>query len=165
MKKLVISFLLFICSITVVKAQEIAKNAIGIRVGSYDSFIGEVAYQKSLSNIDRLEFDLGYKIGNEDIDSFKFTTLYQWVWQIDKHYYWFLGAGGGTGIWSNDAESDAFNGSFLFATGDIGIEYSFTDAPIVVAFDFRPEMYFSDYKERNQDNFRSNAGLSIKYRF
>mgnify|MGYP000851054912 FL=1 len=165
MKKLIIAILLFICSINTSEAQEIAKNAVGIRVGSFNSFVGEVAYQRGLSDIDRLEFNLGYKKSTEDIDSFKFTSLYQWVWYIDKRFYWFLGAGGGLGFWTNDSKDDVYNGEFIFATGDIGIEYSFCDTPITLALDYRPEMNFSDFKENNKDNFRANAALSIKFRF
>lgn len=65
MKKLITAILLFICSFNTSEAQEIAKNAIGIRVGSFDSFIRELAYQRGLSDIDRLEFNLGYKKSTE----------------------------------------------------------------------------------------------------
>ena len=76
MKKSIITLLLFVSSFNSSNAQEIARNAIGIRIGSYDSFIGEIAYQRGLSDIDRLEFDLGYKKRTDDINSFKFTSLY-----------------------------------------------------------------------------------------
>lgn len=165
MKKIILASLFFVVSVNIVKAQEIAKNALGVRVGSYDSFIGEIAYQRGLSDIDRLEFDLGYKKSTEDIDSFKFTSLYQWVWYIDKRFYWFLGAGGGLGFWTNDSKDEIYNGEFIFATGDIGIEYSFCDTPITLALDFRPEMNFSDFKDNNEDNFRANGAFSIKFRF
>lgn len=164
MKKYIISTLLLISVVITSHAQEIAKNTLGIRLGSYNAISGELSYQRRLSDIDRLEFDLGYKKG-KDIDSFKFTSLYQWVWYIDKRFYWFAGAGGGAGHWSNDANSNNYNGLFFFASGDIGIEYSFSDIPILLSLDYRPEMYFSDYKDNNYDNFRSNIGLGIKYRF
>jgi len=165
MKKHLLLLLVFTIITFRSQAQEISRNALGIRIGSFNGLSGEIAYQRGLSDIDRLEFDLGFKKGVKDIDSFKFTSLYQWVWYIDKRFYWYAGAGGGVGIWSNDYNSDAFNGYFLFAGGDIGIEYSFCDTPIILSLDFRPEMYFSDFKYNNHDNFRSNAGLGIKFRF
>ena len=165
MKKHILTTILFLFFATITQAQEIPRNAIGIRIGSYNGFSGEIAYQRGLLDMGRLEFDLGYKKGQKDIDALKFTTLYQWVFYIDKRFYWYVGAGAGGGIWSNDYESDQFNGYFLFAGGDLGIEYSFCDIPLILSLDFRPEMYFSDYKEQNQDNFRSNAGLGIKFRF
>jgi len=165
MKKIIISAIMLIFLTIASQAQEISRNAIGIRLGSYDSFIGELAYQRGLSDSDRLEFNLGLKKSNDDIDSFKFTTIYQWVWYIDDRFYWYAGGGAGFGVWDNDVKSEAFNGNFLFATADIGIEYSFCDTPIILSLDYRPEMYFSDYKEKNRDNFRGNIGLGIKFRF
>ncbi len=165
MKKSFITFILLFSVILTSQAQEIAKNTLGVRIGSYDGFAGDLTYQRVLSGLDRLEFNAGYKKGIEDVDSLKFTTLYEWVWYIDNGFYWYIGAGAGVGLWTNDYKSDSFNGEFLFGTGDIGIEYSFCDTPIILSLDFRPEMYFSDYKDANKDNFRGNIGLGAKFRF
>ena len=165
MKKFIYILILTVSFSFLSQAQEIATNAIGVRIGSYNSFVGELSYQRGLSDSDRLEFNLGLKKSNKDVDSYKFTTLYQLVWYIDDRFYWYAGAGAGFGVWENDVNNEAFNGNFLFATGDIGLEYSFCDTPLILSLDYRPEMYFSDYKEKNRDNYRGNIGLGIKFRF
>ncbi len=43
------------------QSQEIAKNALGIRLGDNDGFGGEISYQRGLSKNNRLEFDLGLR--------------------------------------------------------------------------------------------------------
>lgn len=42
-------------------AQEISKNALGLRLGDNNGFGGEVSYQRALSKNNRLEFDLGWR--------------------------------------------------------------------------------------------------------
>ena len=56
------------------------------------------------------------------------------------------------------------NGTILFAAGDLGIEYNFSEAPIQLSLDIRPEFYFNsdDYRE---DNFGPDIALGIRYRF
>ena len=46
MKKLIIEIVLFIYSFNISEAQEIAKNVIGNLVDSFNSFVGEVVYQR-----------------------------------------------------------------------------------------------------------------------
>lgn len=43
-----------------------------------------------------------------------------------------------------------FNDTFVFAAGDIGIEYSF-DIPLMLSLDFRPEIGFGDDNYKNND--------------
>lgn len=165
MKKIIFTFTFLISLALTSQAQEIAKNTLGVRIGSFDGFAGDLTYQRGLSDLDRIEFNVGYKKGQKDIDSFKFTTIYEWVWHIDNRIYWYAGAGAGVGFWNNNFKNDKFSNEFLFATGNIGIEYSFCDTPIILSLDYRPEMYFSDFKDRNKDNFSGNIGLGAKFRF
>ena len=82
-------------------AQEISKNALGVRLGSNDGFGFEVSYQRGLSSNNRLELDLGLRNTDKN-DAFKIIGLYQWVWQIENRFNWYVGAGAGDGIWDNN---------------------------------------------------------------
>ena len=46
------------------QAQEISKNALGLRLGDNDGFGGEISYQRGLSDNNRLELDLGWRNNN-----------------------------------------------------------------------------------------------------
>lgn len=139
-------------------AQDISPNAIGLRLGDSNGFGTEISYQRALSDNNRLEFDLGWRSGN-NYDGFKLTGLYQWVWTLDGNFNWYAGAGGGIGSYGYD--DPAFNDdTFLFLAGDIGIEYSF-EIPLQLSLDFRPELSFGDYN----DDLDFDIGLGIRYLF
>ncbi|MEM7084997.1 MAG: hypothetical protein AAF489_02365 [Bacteroidota bacterium] len=144
-----------------VQAQGIADNAIGIRVGDSDGFGTEINYQRGLSENNRLEFGLGWNSGS-DVDAYKLTGLFQWVFVLDGNFNWYVGAGGGIGQidFGNDFPGDPDNETFLFAAGDIGIEYDF-DIPLLVAIDFRPEIGFGDFR----DDLDFDIALSLRYQF
>lgn len=144
------------------QAQQVSKNAIGLRLGDNDGFGGEVSYQRKLSSNNRLELDLGWR-NSKDIDAVKLTALYQWVWNIDKGFYWYLGVGGGLGSWNYDKKNYDDNGTFVFVAGDIGIEYNF-DVPLQLSLDFRPELYFNS-DVYPSDDFGPDIALAIRYRF
>jgi len=166
MKKIaIIALMVFGFSLTS-NAQEISKNALGVRLGSNDGFGFEISYQRGLSDNNRLELDLGIR-NNDENDAFKLVGLYQWVWQIENRFNWYVGVGGGVGSWddkhnNNNNNNDYDDGIFLVAAGDIGIEYNF-DIPLMISLDFRPELYFGN-NYRN-DNYGSDIGLSIRYQF
>jgi len=138
-------------------AQEISKNAIGLRLGDSNGFGAEITYQRALSENNRLEFDLGWRSSN-DYDGFKLAGLYQWVWKLDGNFNWYAGAGGGIGSYSAKHIDD--NQSFVFAAGDVGIEYNF-DIPLLLSLDVRPELGFGDYN--NDLDF--DIALSLRYQF
>jgi len=138
-------------------AQNISKNAIGLRLGDNDGFGGEISYQRALGDNNRLELDLGIRDG-KGYDGFKIAGLYQWVWNIDGGFNWYAGAGGGLFSVSPDQGDSQ---SFVFAAGDIGIEYNF-DFPLVLSLDARPELYFDDLAD-DFDLF--DIALGIRYQF
>lgn len=146
------------------QSQEISKNAIGLRLGDNDGFGGEITYQRALSDNNRLELDLGWRNSN-DVDAIKLAGLYQWVWNIEGGFNWYAGVGGGLANSSYDYNrggqryDDSY--TYLFAAGDIGIEYNF-DIPLLLSLDFRPEVYFTD--KVNKD-FGPDIALGIKYQF
>lgn len=149
------------------QAQDISKNALGLRLGDNDGFGGEISYQRGLGDNNRLELDLGWRNSN-DVDAFKLTGLYQWVWNIEGGFNWYAGLGGGLGSWSYDRRIGNVryedSGTFVYAAGDIGIEYNFDEAPIQLSLDFRPEFYFNSDDFRD-DNFGPDIALGIRYRF
>lgn len=161
MKKLILSTLGIFVSVVFMNAQEIADNAIGLRIGDSDGFGTEVTYQRALGGNNRLEVDLGWRTGNR-FDGFKLAGLYQWVWNLDGNFNWYAGVGGGVGSYDFDDVPPGFddNETFIFAAGDIGIEYNF-DIPLLLSLDFRPELGFGDFN----DDVDFDIALSIRYQF
>ena len=164
MKKLLYSLMLLAAFSAT--AQNISKNALGLRFGSNDGFGAEISYQRKLQKDNRLEFDLGWR-NNDNFNFLKGTVLYQWVGNIDGDFNWYAGAGGGFGTWNYNSNykknfpNYTDGGSFAFLAGDIGIEYDF-DIPLLISLDFRPEFVLSNGYGRN---YGSDIGLSFRYQF
>lgn len=161
MKKTALSLFVF-CGFFQMNAQDISKNAIGLRLGDNDGFGGEITYQRGISDENRLEFDLGFR-NSSDINAFKIVGLYQWVWEIDNKFNWYAGAGGGFGSWNSTVLNTKDSGTFLFAAGDVGIEYNF-DIPLQLSLDARPELHVFSKGYRNS-NFGPDIALSVRYKF
>ena len=160
MKKLFLLSLLFIGFTTISTAQNIADNAIGLRIGDSDGFGTEISYQRALGGNNRLEADLGWRSG-KNYDGFKLAGLYQWVWELDGDFNWYAGVGGGLGSYSFDNNNgNDFNETFAFLAGDVGIEYSF-DFPLMLSLDFRPELGFGDFN----DDLDFDIALGVRYQF
>ena len=166
--KLVWSLLLMVaCSL---QAQNVSKNALGVRLSDNDGFGAELSYQRKLSGNNRLELDLGIRNSNY-INALKLAALYQWYWKIEGGFHWYAGVGGGVGSWKYerdnyyDNERDKYkdNGGFAFVAGDLGIEYDF-DFPLQISLDLRPEIYFNSDAYRD-NNYGSDIGLGVRYRF
>ncbi|WP_306350195.1 hypothetical protein [Flavobacterium sp. '19STA2R22 D10 B1'] len=163
MKKLFLSAFMLLGLALSTQAQEISKNALGLRLGDNDGFGGEISYQRGLSKNNRLEFDLGWRNSN-DFNAIKLAGLYQWVWNIDQGFNWYAGVGGGLGTWNYDGPGrrDSDSGAFGFVAGDIGIEYNF-DFPLLISLDFRPEIGFNNDAMDNDLGF--DVGLGLRYKF
>lgn len=162
MKKTAYLSLILLLTFTAIHAQRVSSNAIGLRIGDSDGFGTEVNYQRVLSEVNRLEFGLGWK-SNREFSSFKLTGLYQWVWVLEGNFNWYAGAGGGVGqidFDDNFAPARLDNETFVFAAGDIGIEYNF-NIPLLLSLDFRPELGFGDYR----DDLDFDIALGIRYQF
>ncbi len=142
-------------------AQDIAENAIGLRLGDSDGFGAEISYQRGIGDNNRLEFGLGWRDGN-NYSAIRAVGLYQWVWTLDGNFNWYAGVGGGISSYSLDNTApgvDDSDTSFL-AAGDIGIEYDF-DIPLLISLDFRPELGFGDFN----DDLDFDIALGIRYQF
>ena len=165
MKKIFLSAVMLIGLALGAQAQEIRKNALGLRIGDNDGFGGEVSYQRGLGDNNRLELDLGWR-DSRHYDAMKIVALYQWIWNIEGGFNWYAGAGGGLGTYSfkNDYDypGDDDSGTFLLLAGDIGIEYVF-DIPLQLSLDFRPELYFGD--DFRNDNFGPDIALGVRFTF
>ncbi|MGB5418909.1 hypothetical protein [Algibacter sp.] len=167
MKHLIFTgIMLFFVTITV-NAQEISKNALGLRLGDSNGFGSEISYQASLGNDHRLELDLGWRDG-KNYNGFKIAALHQWVWNIEGGFNWYAGLGGGLGSYSfnddnNFNNGNDYNDTFIFGAGDIGIEYNF-DIPLLISLDFRPELAFGDERYNNND-LDFDIALGLRYQF
>ena len=144
-----------------INAQRIAENALGVRLGDSDGFGTEVNYQRALGENNRLELGLGWS-SNDNVTAIKATGLYQWIWVLDGNFNWYAGVGGGVGqvSFDDDFPGDPDNETFVFAAGDIGIEYNF-NIPLLLSLDFRPEFGFGDYR----DDLDFDIALGIRYQF
>ena len=167
MKKLLITGIIVLIASVSMNAQDISKNALGLRLGDNDGFGGEISYQARLSADNRLELDLGWRDG-KNYDGFKLAGLYQWVWNIDAGFNWYAGVGGGVGSYSFNDNNNFNNGNdytdtFVFAAGDIGIEYNF-DIPLLISLDFRPELGFGNELYDNND-LGLDIALGLRYQF
>jgi len=169
MKKIILSAFMLIGLAFSAQAQDISKNALGLRFGDNDGFGGELSYQRALSSNNRLELDLGwrnrdYNKNGYDDNAIKLTGLYQWVWNIDGGFNWYAGVGGGVGSYNRDyVDNRSYNdGVYVFAAGDIGIEYNF-DIPLLISLDFRPEIGGNNGYYEN--NYGSDVALALRYQF
>lgn len=144
---------------TVADNPTIADNAIGLRLGDSDGFGTEITYQRALGLNNRMELDLGW-VNRDRYDAFRLTGLYQWVWNIEGGFNWYLGAGAGIGSRDFNDSTNNDDGFFGLIAGDVGIEYNF-NFPLLLSLDFRPELGFDDYS----DDLGFDIALGIKYQF
>lgn len=161
MKKLILLTLCIFGFTLGSQAQVIADHALGLRLGSSGGFGTEISYQNALGENNRLELDLGW-ISEDNFDAFKLVGLYQWVWNIEGGFNWYLGAGAGLGT-RDFGDNEVFEDEsefFALIAGDVGIEYNF-DFPLLVSLDFRPEIGLDDYG----DDVDFDIALGLRYQF
>ncbi|MBU2996378.1 hypothetical protein KO500_08025 [Cellulophaga baltica] len=171
MKLFKITTLLLLITPFFMQAQSLSDNAIGLRLGDSDGLGAEISYQRALTSVNRLEVNLGFR-DSRAYDAFKIAGLYEWVMPLEGDFNWYYGVGGGFG--SVDFESrvsdddpdgieEVDGGLFVFAAGNIGVEYNF-DFPVVISLDLRPELGLLGYSEFS-DSFDFDIGLGIRYQF
>lgn len=140
-------------------AQDIAENAIGLRLGDSNGLGAEISYQRALGDINRLEVDLGWR-NSDNYNAFQLTGLYQWVWNLEGDFNWYAGVGGGLASFDGKNVLKGQDETTIFVAGDIGIEYDF-DIPLLISLDFRPTLGFGDFT----DDLDFDIALSIRYQF
>lgn len=146
-----------------IEAQEVSKHALGVRLGDNDGFGAEVSYQLGLGGANRLELDLGWR-DFKNGSAIKVTGLYEFVFNLDKGFNWYVGPGAGFAYvnYDNDIITKSENNSdtYLVLAGVLGIEYDF-DIPILISLDLRPEIGFGEIS----DDLDLDIGLGIRYQF
>ncbi len=164
MKKLLFLAIFAIGATMASHAQTISPNALGLRFGGGNGYGAELSYQRALGDNNRLELDLGLNNRNDRYDAIKLVGLYQWVWNIEGGFNWYAGIGAGVGSVKDNRDRDfrGNDGAFIFAAGNIGIEYNF-DIPLLISLDFRPEIGFGGYDV--YDDFYPGVALGLKYQF
>jgi len=158
MKKIILGVLILFSFSLNINAQEISSNTIGLRLGDSNGFGAEVSYQHKVSDNNRLEFDLGWRNG-DNFTVIKIVGLYQWVRSLDGNFNWYYGVGAGLANFDIDEPVDESETSIIVA-GDIGIEYNF-DIPLLISLDFRPEIGTGDFN----DDLDFDVALSFRYQF
>jgi hypothetical protein len=146
MKKTLTALLVCFAFTATAFAQE---KAIGLRFGGGTAFNGEISYQQSLSDANRLELDLGLYGSGVSL-----SGVYQWVWglpELADGFSWYAGVGGGI------LSYDGFNLGLL---GQIGIEYKLPSVPLQFSLDVRPGFYLM-----NGYGNGSGAALGVRYTF
>ena len=162
MKNTILVIALLAGSLFGMQAQDISQHAIGVRLGDNDGVGAEVSYQLKLKENNRLELDLGWR-DNNNFNIIKVAGLYQWVFNLDRGFNWYVGPGAGVGFWSiddNQFNNNNDSGSFFFLAGDIGLEYNF-EFPLLISIDFRTEIGFGD----SNNGLDYDIGIGVRYQF
>ncbi len=157
MKKIGLLVAVMFVSLCTLNAQSLnnKQNTIGIRATNG----AEVSYQRFISSNNRIEINAG--LGGYGID---LTGVYQWVNNLKMleggQFRWYAGVGANTGFWSKE-DADLNTGVSLGVLGQIGTEFEFKKAPIVLSLDYRPTLYFIPSTVFSW----GNLGLGIRFAF
>lgn len=140
---------------TVLWAQYVPDNALGLRFGDNGGVGPELSYQQALTESTRYQIDLGWRSnrldeGNQQL--FKLSAAYQWVNLLDGDFQYYYGAGTGF-LYQNvdavDSGAEGFNSTNLLFSGIIGVEYTgirvFFDTPLILGLNLRPEYGLGGY--------------------
>lgn len=160
-KKLILIFGLLVL-VTTLKAQEIAKNTVGLRLG-VDSGLGfEATIQHQVFLDKRIELGVGFY---DDINAsiLKATIGFQKVMPLNfmDNLNWYAGVGIGLGVWKPNANFISQNALLIELDAITGIEYKF-DFPFIVSLDFKPGIT----KLTNQSTsfiINHNVGIGLRY--
>ncbi len=157
MKKLLL--LIIGCILLQFAHAEKLNNAIGLRLGGGNHFSSELSYQHGLNEVNRIEVDLGYRLGG-DTSGGLLLGSYQWVHSLKGNFSWYIGFGGQAGFWNHNLEKTS--GLALGVLGIVGLEYNFSRVPISLTLDTRPEAYFLYYSHQT---FHGGGAFAIRYAF
>ena len=146
-------------------AQEIAENAIGLRLGDSRGLGAEISYQRAFLENNRLELDFGFKNGN-DYNGIKAVALFQWIKPIQGDFNWYFGGGVGFSSYKHDGYgNNDYRDSSILVVSDVGVEYKF-DFPLLLSLDVRPELGNHEDNNGNSDlDLDFDVGVSARYTF
>lgn len=156
-KTLIILVAGFLALPALLKAQN-GDQAIGIRAGGGIGYGYEISFQTPFQN-NRAELDIGSGDRN-NYHFWKLTGLYQWVTPIESGFNWYVGVGPSLGNWTHG--DDNVTGVYLAAALNAGIEYNFSEAPLQISIDTRPELSLVNPPD---DPFGWGLALALRYRF
>jgi len=123
---------------------------LGIRFGGTNGYGGAaIDGVFSAGQFSRIHADLGFYHGGIGIDAL-WDFLYKPI--NGEAFNWYLGAGPSTYI------GDRFD---LGVSGEIGLEYRFSQVPIALGFDWRPTFWILEETRFGADSF----GLNVRYVF
>ena len=156
MKKVILSVALVLGCLTFANAQQ---NALGLKYGGeWNNHSTYISYQRFLSEISRLEMNLGVSSFNFDV--FTANAIFQRVRQLQEMPYgfkWHFGIGAGVAF----GEHIDFGLSLL---GNIGIEYNLHSVPLQLALDYTPSMSITP-SFGNTHFGEGGARFSARWRF
>lgn len=158
MKKTGLILLVFILAIPAISMAQRGNNAIGLRFGGGIGYGTEISFQTPFDQ-NRAELDLGFG-GRGDYSYWNLTGLYQWVLPIESGFYWYFGLGPSLGNWAHDDFNDS--GVYLALALNAGIEYNFSEVPLQISIDTRPELSVVNPPD---DPFGFGLALALRYKF
>jgi hypothetical protein len=131
MYKTLLTFAITVLFSTIVFGQNESfyKNALGVRLGSSVPTVKSgISYKYFLDNHNALEGILSFGDGTA------ICALYEIHKPINavENLQWFIGAGGYVGF--NNSSSN------LGAAGIVGLDYKFTNVPLNISLDWKPEL-------------------------
>lgn len=140
-KLLLIGFVLF-------AAGSLSAQEVGIRLGdggAIDFVLG--------TGTGRIHANVGWSLDVDGNSSYENALYADVLWDLlykplKDNFYWYVGVGGATRI------GDPFR---LGAAGELGIEYRFTDVPIVIGADWRPTFWLIESTDFSASRFGLNA--------
>ncbi|NQX96715.1 MAG: hypothetical protein HRT73_02400 [Flavobacteriales bacterium] len=159
MKKIILSIITIITISFSVNAQ-VEDHAIGVRLGGGNNGSGfEASYQHGLSDINRLEVDLGWGSKNS-VSVMSVAATYQWLFQLEGALNWYAGPGAQFLL----ASKFGSTATAIGVGGQLGVEYNFNenDVPLLLSLDTRPMIQFGD---NFFDGFGLGISLGVRYNF
>jgi hypothetical protein len=145
MKKLFLAAIFSIAILGIANAQEV-----GVRVGGTNGAGGAAVDGVFGTGAGRIHADLGFYNHGVGVDAL-WDILYKPLG--NESFNWYLGPGASTFIG---------DGNFwLGVSGEIGLEYKFKGAPIVIGADWRPTLWVIKETRFGADSF----GLNIRFAF
>lgn len=160
MKKYILTVAVAVFSLTMMAQTH--DHAIGGRLGGGNAFGAEFSYQMGLSNVNRLELDLGL-MSHSHYSGFSFAGAYHWIWNIEGGFNWYVGPAASIGSWSYKSKYDYLedDGFFLGVGAQGGVEYNFDEIPLQISVDSRPQIGIGNV----YDAFNFGVAFSARYTF
>lgn len=130
----ILVILLFLCSFS---QAQVNSHAFGFRFADSGHINGvEFSYQQGLSNMNRMEFDVGFG-GYDNRNRLYGVGIFHWVFNLSGGLNFFVGPGAGVGLYNTGSNQSYVN---VAVVGQLGFEYNFNHlgVPLMLSLDSRP---------------------------